>query len=111
MARTKLCKKTGKNLVYDERKGKWRYETKREAAVDRYDYSRAAHVAFSDLKEFVSPVDGTLISSRSRLRHHNRGHGVEQVGNDFKPGEIVSRQNAKAEEVRRIAKQGHAEWV
>jgi hypothetical protein len=34
--------------------------------------------------EFVSPIDGTLISSRSQLRAHNQRHGVDQIGNDYK---------------------------
>lgn len=33
--------------------------------------------------EFISPVDGSLISSRSQLRAHNRRHKVEQIGNDY----------------------------
>lgn len=33
--------------------------------------------------EFVSPIDGQLISSRSQLRAHNRRHGVDQAGNDY----------------------------
>ena len=36
-----------------------------------------------DLAEsFVSPVDGTVISSRSNLREHNIRNGVADVGND-----------------------------
>ena len=31
---------------------------------------------------FVSPVDGSVISSRSNLREHNRRNGVADVGND-----------------------------
>jgi hypothetical protein len=34
--------------------------------------------------EFVSPIDGSLISSRSHLRAHNQRHGVDQIGNDYK---------------------------
>jgi len=29
-----------------------------------------------DIKPFVSPVDGSIISTRADLRHHNRKHGV-----------------------------------
>jgi hypothetical protein len=32
---------------------------------------------------FVSPIDGSVISSRSQLRAHNRRHGVDQIGNDY----------------------------
>jgi hypothetical protein len=108
--RTKLCKKTGKNLVWDERKGKWRPETKKEASVNKFDFSRAAHVVASDIKEFVSPIDGTLISSRSGLRAHEQRHGVKQNG-DMKPGEIIARENKRGEEVRRIAKEGQIKWL
>ena len=31
---------------------------------------------------FRSPVDGSVISSRSNLREHNRRNGVADVGND-----------------------------
>ena len=31
---------------------------------------------------FRSPVDGSVISSRSTLREHNRRNGVADVGND-----------------------------
>jgi hypothetical protein len=110
MARTKLCKKTGKNLVWDEAKGKWRPETKKEAKVDRFDYSRSAHYAFSDIKEFVSPIDGSLISSRSKLAHHNRAHNVRQNG-DLKPGEIVARENKRIDATRQAAKEGTIKWL
>ena len=35
-----------------------------------------------DLEAFRSPVDGSVISSRSNLREHNRRNGVSDVGND-----------------------------
>ena len=41
----------------------------------------------SDIEEFVSPVDKTLISSRSGLRNHERRHGIRQIGNDWAGGE------------------------
>ena len=38
----------------------------------------------NDIKEFVSPIDGSIISSRASLREHERKHGVRQVGDDLK---------------------------
>lgn len=35
-----------------------------------------------DLEPFVSPVDGTVIGSRTDRRAHNKRHGVIDVGND-----------------------------
>ena len=35
-----------------------------------------------DIEPVISPVDGTLLSSRSRVREHNRRNQVIDVGND-----------------------------
>lgn len=37
----------------------------------------------SDIEPFQSPIDGTVITSRSQLREHEQRHGVRQVGNDW----------------------------
>ena len=37
----------------------------------------------SDIEEFVSPIDKSVIGSRSKLRAHERQHGVRQIGNDW----------------------------
>jgi hypothetical protein len=37
-----------------------------------------------DIGEFVSPIDSTLISSRSQLKEYEKTHGVVQVGHDLK---------------------------
>jgi hypothetical protein len=42
-----------------------------------------APMVMGDIKSFVSPVDKTVISSRSQLREHERAHGVKQIGNDW----------------------------
>lgn len=39
--------------------------------------------AMRDIAEFRSPIDGSVISSRSHLREHERQHGVRQIGNDW----------------------------
>ena len=41
----------------------------------------------SDIEEFVSPVDKSVIGSRSGLRNHERRHGIRQIGNDWSGGE------------------------
>ena len=38
--------------------------------------------AMSDIAEFRSPIDGSIISSRSQLRDHQRKHNVIQAGDD-----------------------------
>ena len=38
-----------------------------------------------DIKEFVSPLDFSVISSRSQLREHERKHNVRQCGDLRKP--------------------------
>ena len=37
----------------------------------------------SDIQEFVSPIDKSVISSRSGLKDHERRHKVRQIGNDW----------------------------
>jgi hypothetical protein len=37
----------------------------------------------SDVEPFVSPVDKTVITSRSQIREHEKKHGVRQIGNDW----------------------------
>jgi hypothetical protein len=102
VARYKFDHVTGKTLVWSEKSKKWVKE--RKSAGKGFDFSKGFTV-LPDIKEFVSPIDGSLISSRSKLRHHNRGHNVRQAG-DFKPGEIIARENKRIEETRRIAAQG-----
>jgi len=46
--------------------------------------TKNVHV-ISDVQPFISPIDRSLISSRSQVREHERIHGVKQVGNDFTP--------------------------
>ena len=36
-----------------------------------------------DIQEFVSPIDKSVISSRSQVREHERKHNVRQCGNDY----------------------------
>lgn len=39
-----------------------------------------AHVVMDDIEPFVSPVDGKPVTSRSKLREHQRIHDVRQHG-------------------------------
>jgi hypothetical protein len=42
-----------------------------------------SHQVMSDIQEFVSPIDKTVISSRSQVKEHERRHNVRQCGNDY----------------------------
>lgn len=46
-------------------------------------YSGKSHQVMADIEEFVSPIDRTVIGSRSQLRAYERQHGVRQIGNDW----------------------------
>lgn len=46
--------------------------------------TKSIHV-ISDVAPFISPIDRSLISSRSQVREHERIHGVRQIGNDYTP--------------------------
>ena len=57
----------------------------------------------NDITERQSMVDGSVISSRSELRAHNRRHGVIDVGGDetvLKPKEL-STPGGLGEEIKR----------
>lgn len=40
------------------------------------------HMIMPDIEAFVSPIDGSVVGSRSRLREHERRHGVTNAS-DF----------------------------
>ena len=42
-----------------------------------------SHQVMGDIQEFVSPIDKTVIGSRSQIKEHERKHNVRQVGNDY----------------------------
>ena len=46
-------------------------------------YGGKSAQVMSDISEFKSPIDGSIISSRSGLKEHEKIHGVRQIGNDW----------------------------
>lgn len=61
MARFIQCPKTNKLIPYDE--------------YHRDEGSKGPLIC-GDIESFVSPVDGSTITTRSQLREHNKRHGV-----------------------------------
>lgn len=64
----------------------------------------------SDITPFVSPIDGTEISSRSNLKAHERRYRVKQAG-DFKEGELVAKENKRVADSLREAEMETAKWL
>lgn len=64
---------------------------------------------FGDIREFRSPIDGAVISSRSSLRAHEHRHGVRQCG-DFKKGEIIAKENKRIAHSLEQAKGATSRW-
>lgn len=59
------------------------YGGSRDGAHIRTDYAASLCTNFMpDIQGFVSPVDGSFISSRTQLAEHCRMHDMVQVGND-----------------------------
>lgn len=108
MARYKIDRSSGKTLIYNDSKGKWEPERKKSAS--KWDFSRSFQV-IPDIQEFVSPIDGSLISSRSQLRAHERQHKVRQVGTDFKPGEIIADTRKKQRAGEPLPKGVELKWI
>jgi len=48
----------------------------------------------SDIDPFLSPLDGTYVTSRSELREHEKRHNVRQIGNDWAGSERPSNWDA-----------------
>jgi hypothetical protein len=74
----------------------------------RSDVASAPYL-MGDIKPFRSPIDGAVISSRSQLRAHEQKHGVKQCG-DYKPGEIIKRENKRIALTREQAKGATTTW-
>lgn len=51
-----------------------------------------------DIEPFVSPVDGSVISSRSRLRAHNARHGVTD-SRDYSDAFLRARSERRVKEM------------
>ena len=69
----------------------------------------AASMLVQDIKPFVSPIDGSEITSRSKLRAHEQRHGVKQAG-DFKRGELIAKENKRVAETQRLADPRSIKW-
>ena len=51
------------------------------AKMGRFDFDRPwVGGVMMDIDEFRSPIDGSMIGSRSQLRAHEQRHGVRQCG-------------------------------
>ena len=68
--------------VYDNVSGKMVLKGSRRTSVNCSASIMAAH------KDFVSPIDGTLIASRRQLAEHNKKHGVTNSA-DYADGYIT----------------------
>jgi hypothetical protein len=63
---------------------RFRWSSEKQALVPIEEHRSDDHtMIMPDIEEFVSPVDGSVISSRSRLREHNRKYGVTNTS-DYK---------------------------
>ena len=51
---------------------------------------RTGYSVISDIEPFTSPIDGSVLSSRSQVREHERKHQVRQCGNDYTSSEKPS---------------------
>lgn len=51
-------------------------------------HSHSAHgpMIMRDLEPYISPLDGSLVTSRSTHRAHMRQHGVIEMGNEYPKG-------------------------
>jgi|TARA_R110001583_G_scaffold154138_4_gene305818 hypothetical protein len=63
----------------------------REGRIRNVKQEKKPHlVIVKDIEPFESPIDKSIISSRSGLREHERKHNVRQIGNDWAGSERPS---------------------
>jgi hypothetical protein len=100
-------------------KRRFRYDKDLEKVVEIFDHNQTARKSgpffMPDLNSaykeggFTSPIDGQFITSRSQLAEHNRKHGVRQNG-DFRSSELVNKENARVEKIRRASENKDFKW-
>jgi hypothetical protein len=80
-------------------RGSWIFDRDQMRLVPRDEYvnphsGNDAHSILKPLDPFVSPIDGSLIDDRSKLRKHNKEHGVTNVA-DYGSGYFERRGKEK----------------
>ncbi len=78
MPRYKLDKELGEFIPIAEWDEKFGKEIRRSAMI------------MKDIESFISPIDGTVISSRPKLEAHNKKHGVTNI-KDYAVGHFEKR--------------------
>lgn len=68
------------------RKLRYNPDTKEMEEITYDEPTERAGIIMGDIEPFVSPVDGSVISSRSVLREHMRQHGLAHTEDYNKPG-------------------------
>lgn len=63
-----------------------------------------APMVMNPMQDFVSPIDKTVISTRSQLAAHNKKHGVTNV-QDYKNGYIEKRAHERVDKGQRYLKE------
>ena len=64
------------------RRYRWNDKTQRLEEIANSEQIHG-HMIMPDIEPFISPIDGSVVSSRSRWREHDKRHGVTNAS-DFK---------------------------
>ena len=75
---------------------------------DKASWVPEAPAFMPDIAEFASPIDGSLIASRSALKEHERKHNVRQVGDSF--GNTVELEKQRVAELYKGADLRRLRW-
>ena len=84
-------------------KGSWVIDPSTRKLIPRDEFNSTgggqAPFIHGDLEAFVSPVDGSIIDDRGKLRDHNKRHGVTNI-RDYGEGYFERRAEERAETLR-----------
>lgn len=81
--------------------------------IPKEDYRRArsdAPYIQGDIDNFVSPIDGTVITDRGQLRRHMAAHGVTNSA-DYSPAFLLDRSKKRNESMNGDTPQDKAERI
>lgn len=68
------------------------------------------HMVMEDIKPFVSPIDGTIITTRPQLAKHQKEHGVTNSA-DYSPEYLKNVRDSREKEQYREGREARIETL
>ena len=92
---------------------RWIQDPETGKLIPRDEYvppSSKQHLIMRDIKPFVSPIDGEVITTRPQLARHNREHGVTNSA-DYSPEYLKNVRDSREKEQYREGREARIETL